>query len=88
VEEKDHLDYDSYHVDEREAAGEQFYQPGSITHANSGDNLESFSCEELQQHMSSINPATSPIKRIKSESPAVSSQAITMDGNGSGKTPT
>ncbi len=75
-EEDDYLGYDSYSEYDGEAAGEQFYWPGSIPHANSGNILESFSYEEPQHHTSSINSATSPTKRIKSESPAVSSQAM------------
>jgi hypothetical protein len=43
-----HSDFVSCDDDERVVAGEQFYQPGSFLHANSGDDFESFSCKEPQ----------------------------------------
>ncbi len=74
---EDHLDYDSRNEDEGEAAGEQFYRPGSVPHADSGDDLESPFRDEPQHNPSSINLARPPTKRIESESQAVSSQATT-----------
>ncbi len=74
---EDHLDYVSCNEDEGEAVGEQFYRPGSVLHADSGDDLESSFRNEPQHNPSSINLARPPIKRTESESPAVSSQATT-----------
>jgi hypothetical protein len=74
---EDHLDYDSRNEDEGEAAREQFYRPGSVPHANSGDDPESLSCNEPQYNTSSINLARALMKRIESESLTVSSQATT-----------
>jgi hypothetical protein len=75
---EDHLDYDFRNEDDGEAAGEQFYRPGCVPHADFGnDDLENLFCNEPQHNTSSINFAKLPRKRIESKSPAISSQATT-----------
>ncbi len=74
---EDDLDFDSCNEDAGEAAGEQLYWTGSVPYADSGDDVESLSLNELQQSTTSINLAKSPTKRIDSESLAIFSQATT-----------
>ncbi len=72
------MDYDSCNKDKRELAMEQFYRPGSILNANTVDNHESLSCNELQPNTSLIKLAKSLTKQIECYSPAVSSHAMTV----------